>query len=73
MLEKVMLRQLHEYFHFALEYQFQCVNTLPEEFSNLDAYCVGKSSLVTTTINNKKNQRPSNILEEVLCKVMGTD
>ena len=37
MMEKVMFRQLHEQLHFALEYQFQCVNTLPEEFSKLEA------------------------------------
>ena len=44
----------------------------PNMSSNLDAYHVGKSTLVTRKISNRKNQRPSNnILEEVLCKVMG--
>ena len=42
--------------------------------STLDAFHARKSTLVTTKINNKKKkQRLSNILEEVLCKVMGTD
>ena len=44
----------------------------PNMRSNLDAYHVGKSTLVTRKISNRKNQRPSNnILEEVLCKVVG--
>ena len=44
----------------------------PNMSSNLDAYHVGKSTLVTRKISNRKNQRPSNnILEEVLRKVMG--
>ena len=40
---------------------------------NLNADHAGKSTLLTTKINNDKNQRRSNILEKILCQVMGTD